>query len=123
MGWIGVDFDGTLATYDGWRSAAHVGEPIPLMVQKVKDWLEAGYHVKIFTARISHDGTPARQRDAAHALLAIQDWCLKHIGQILPVTNEKDYGMIVLYDDRCRQVQDNTGIVIGGDYKLRPPQR
>ncbi len=28
-GWIGVDFDGTLATYDGWKGPSVLGEPIP----------------------------------------------------------------------------------------------
>ena len=33
-GWIGVDFDGTLATYNGWNDGK-LGEPIPLMVDRV----------------------------------------------------------------------------------------
>lgn len=28
-GWIGVDLDGTLAIYDVWRGANHIGEPVP----------------------------------------------------------------------------------------------
>ena len=28
-GWIGVDLDGTLARYDGWRGIDHIGEPMP----------------------------------------------------------------------------------------------
>jgi hypothetical protein len=27
-GWIGVDLDGTLAHYDGWKGIDHIGEPI-----------------------------------------------------------------------------------------------
>ena len=27
-GWIGVDFDGTLATYTGWKGATVLGEPL-----------------------------------------------------------------------------------------------
>jgi hypothetical protein len=27
----------------------------------------------------------------------------------------KDFGMILLYDDRCRQVETNTGRIIGGN--------
>ena len=26
--WLGVDFDGTLAKYDGWQGHTHLGEPI-----------------------------------------------------------------------------------------------
>lgn len=38
-GWIGVDLDGTLALYKGW-SGGTIGEPVPLMAARVKDWLE-----------------------------------------------------------------------------------
>ena len=35
-GWIGVDLDGTLAEYHGWKGSEHIGPPIPLMVERVK---------------------------------------------------------------------------------------
>ena len=28
--WIGVDLDGTLARYDGWKGIEHIGEPITI---------------------------------------------------------------------------------------------
>lgn len=52
-GWIGVDLDGTLAHYDGWKGADHIGAPVPAMVERVKAWLANGREVRIFTARIS----------------------------------------------------------------------
>lgn len=110
QGWIAVDLDGTLARYDGWKGAEHIGEPIPAMVDRVKKWIfEEGRDVRIFTARVSHNGTEKRMTEAALARLAIRDWCMKHIGTVLKITNEKDYGMIELWDDRCRQVIQNTG--------------
>lgn len=27
QGWIGVDLDGTLAEYHGWKGAEHIGQP------------------------------------------------------------------------------------------------
>ncbi len=45
---------------------------------------------------------------------AIQAWCQKNIGVVLPVTNEKDYQMITLYDDRCVSLESNTGRILGG---------
>lgn len=33
-GWIGVDLDGTLAKYDQWRGVQHIGDPVPLMVDR-----------------------------------------------------------------------------------------
>lgn len=103
--WIGVDLDGTLAHYDGWQGVEHIGEPITPMVERVKSWLEQGIRVKIFTARVSGS-------DSLEALIPIEQWCRKHLGQVLEVTNVKDFGMIDLWDDRAIQVQKNTGIPI-----------
>jgi len=102
-GWIGVDLDGTLAYYDIWRDAAHIGPPIPVMTERVKRWLAEGRDVRIFTARISHAD------EAEVARTAIVAWCKNHLGQELPVTNLKDYDMIELWDDRCVAVKCNTG--------------
>lgn len=107
-GWIAVDLDGTLARYDEWRGVDHVGEPIAAMVDRVRGWLRDGHpvhgrvEVRIFTARVYGD-----QRE--EALPAIEAWCLEHLGVVLPVTCTKDYGMIELWDDRCVQVEANTG--------------
>jgi hypothetical protein len=105
-GWIGVDFDGTLATYEKGMAPA-LGEPIPAMVERVKRWLKKGYDVRIVTARASHP----KFRDLDQS--AIYDWCYKHIGTVLPVGYSKDYEMIELWDDRVVQVETNTGRVIG----------
>lgn len=99
-GWTGVDLDGTLAYYNGWKGSAHIGEPIPKMVDRVIRWIKKGRNVKIFTARVS-------QPDYNDAV--IQAWLEKvGIGR-LPVTNVKDMHMIELWDDRCVQVVKNTG--------------
>jgi hypothetical protein len=111
-GWIGVDLDGTIAKYDGWQGPDHVGEPIEPMVALVKDWLRSGKDVRIFTARVSTDGSAKRNAEVRIAHWAIRDWCKKHLGWELPVTCSKDFGMQVLYDDRCVQVESNTGRLI-----------
>lgn len=112
-GWIGVDLDGTLAEYDGWNGPRHIGPPVPEMLFRVKEWLDNGQEVRIYTARVSHDGTADRKLEAALAHQAIELWCLEHVGQILPVTNQKDYGMIECWDDRSVAVERNTGSVLG----------
>lgn len=106
-GWIGVDFDGTIAEYHGWRGEGHLGEPIPAMVNRVRGWLAVGQEVRVFTARISasQDGPEGVER-MRHA---IEDWCARHVGQRLAVTNVKDFQMIELWDDRAVQVVPNTG--------------
>lgn len=101
-GWIGVDLDGTLARYDGWQGVEHVGDPVPAMLKRVKAWIAEGVTVKIFTARVFG---PGRDLSLPH----IEAWMQKHIGTILPVTCEKDYGMVELWDDRAIQIVCNTG--------------
>lgn len=98
--WIGVDLDGTLAHYEGWKGELHIGKPIPAMIERVKQWLAEGMDVRIVTARFDNGKT---QIDI------IMSWCQKHIGVALPVTNKKDFGMIELWDDRCVRVISNTG--------------
>ena len=99
-GWIGVDLDGTLAEYHGWKGLEEIGKPIPKMVERVKYWRSKGIVVKIFTARVgSPDYSPT----------GIEAWCRRHIGEVLPITDRKDFEMVQLWDDRCIQVRTNTG--------------
>lgn len=104
-GWIGVDLDGTLARYDGWKGIEHIGEPVRPMLDRVRRWISDGRDVRIFTARVG----PQPERDVRQVRAVIEEWCLKHIGKTLPVTNAKDFGMAELWDDRCVQVIPNTG--------------
>ncbi len=98
-GWIGVDLDGTLAYYGGWKGADDIGEPIPAMLERVKRWISCGKEVKIFTARAS----------VRSQILPIKLWLERHGLGDLEITNVKDFGMIELWDDRCIQVVTNTG--------------
>jgi hypothetical protein len=70
------------------------------MINRVKSWLAAGREVRIFTARCAgpEDCKPA-----------IEKFCLEYIGQVLPITNIKDFGLIELWDDRAVRVEENTG--------------
>lgn len=98
--WLGVDLDGTLAEhYTGEYDPTVIGKPVPRMVSRVKRWLDQGEDVRIFTARA----------DDPEALVPITDWCKEHIGKVLPITNVKDRYCTRIYDDRARQVQENTG--------------
>ena len=112
-GWIGVDLDGTLAYYDGWSTIDTIGEPILPMVDKVKKLLAEGIEVKIFTARVCmHNQIDISTSQTINAISPIKEWCKKHIGQELEVTNIKDFSMIELWDDRCKQVIFNKGLYI-----------
>lgn len=98
--WIGVDLDGTLAYYDGWRGLGHVGRPVPVMLARVRRWLAEGYTVKILTAR-------AGEGDAG--ILPVRKWLAENGLPELEVTDRKDFAMIELWDDRAVQVVANTG--------------
>lgn len=124
--WIGVDFDGTLAEYHGWKNELHVGKPIAPMVERVKRWLAEGRKVRIFTARVwpyvevidpddvlFSDAEDLNAKKAAAAVQVIRGWCEAHLGQALPITCVKDWDMIELWDDRCVQVRANTGEPVG----------
>lgn len=121
--WIGVDLDGTLAHYDGWKGVENIGEPIRPMLERVKKWLEAGEDVRIFTARVfplntfERGGTPIitieeseKHADAYKAGVKIYDWCERYVGRILPITCRKDYAMKELWDDRAVTVMHNRGV-------------
>ena len=98
--WIGVDLDGTLCETETWQGFEHIGKPVPLMLKRVKIWLEMGYKVKIVTARAA---------DPEQAIPPIKAWLRKQGLPDLEVTNGKDMNMIELWDDRCVQVIPNTG--------------
>ena len=99
-GWVGVDLDGTLAVYDRWRGVGHIGAPILSVVALVQELRAAGVVVRIFTARC---------QEGRLAVQAIEQWCLLHIGEVLPVTDRKDFDMAFAIDDRVFTVEANTG--------------
>jgi hypothetical protein len=105
-GWIGVDLDGTLALYDGFKGPEIVGDPVPKMMERVRAWLAEGREVRIFTARVAGGDEYSRE--------VIQNWCEAHGLPRLAVTNEKDYGMVELWDDRAVQIVPNTGMRADG---------
>ena len=107
--WVGVDLDGTLAFYDYFRGAGHIGEPIPEMLARVQYMIERDIQVKIMTARVGQQRDPDQIKIARTAIIK---WCVKHIGVAIPVTCEKDYGMVRLWDDRCVTVEKNTGRIL-----------
>ena len=100
--WVGVDLDGTLAIWDNQSSLRRIGKPVPGMLEFVKRMLKTGIQVKIFTARA---GDPRQ-------VAMIKKWLVANGLPVLDVTNVKDYNMQTLYDDRCVQVERNTGRII-----------
>lgn len=103
----GVDFDGTLAVYKDFEGVDVLGEPIPVMVERVRRWLSKGDDVVIFTARVHPDNGDEAQVSAD----AIRKWCLEQFGVELEVTCMKDPKMMEIWDDKAVRVEENTGLV------------
>ena len=97
--WTGVDLDGTLAYYNRSFSSDVIGEPVPAMMAFVKKMIKHGIRVKIFTARVQDP----------EQLPIISNWLKENGLPELEITNVKDYYMHRIYDDRCIQVEKNTG--------------
>ena len=106
QGWIGVDLDGTLATYSSWSE--NIGSPIPNMVKRVKRWVYEGKEVRVFTAR----GSIGSRLEKNEQLMKVHDWIEDNIGEPLEVTDRKDPELIRLYDDRVVQVEANEGVLV-----------
>ncbi|WGA02976.1 hypothetical protein NFK84_14705 [Enterobacter ludwigii] len=96
--WIGVDFDGVLATYEAMQGK-QLGNPVPAMVQRVQAWRKEGKDVRVFTARAGDDVQKK----------AVTDWLNENGLSGLEVTNMKAFGMVELWDDRAVRVRKNTG--------------
>ena len=90
------------------------------MLARVKQWLEEGTEVRIFTARVSSVGATTledalrRQDDIKQARVAIEAWCLEHLGCVLPITCCKDYSTIAIIDDIAVQIIPGTGERVDG---------
>lgn len=96
------DLDGTIAIHESGNIDT-IGDPIPNMIDLLKNYIMQGYDVRIFTARVSIPEQESEQRSL------IEAWCLKNIGVVLLVQNFKDINTIAIYDDRAYHVHKNIG--------------
>lgn len=96
---IYFDLDGTLSKHMGHKGYEVIGEPVMPMISKLKDFLERGYGVKIFTARAN----------IPESIPFVKEWIKEHIGKDLEVTNIKGIDCVAIYDDRAYRVKANTG--------------
>jgi len=121
--WIGVDLDGVLVIDEGWKGASHFGAPIVRMIERVKKWLDNGQRVKIFTAR-ANPLVDTLEESYDERMYHLQRWIVLVFKREIEITYEKDLYMIELWDDRCVQVELNTGRRVDGeDYEDTRPDR
>lgn len=134
--WVGFDLDRTLAIYTKWNGPGELGEPILPMVELLKQ-THKEVECRIFTARVwplihydpitlisswdpratalREDIRAERVTGAMVARRAITEWCDRHLGFRLAITNVKDIHCLRIYDDIARQVEPNTGRLLGGN--------
>lgn len=123
--WVGIDLDGTLAEYHGFKGVYHIGRPVQPMIERVKRWVDVGYRVqtedgmrgrgegeiitvrkfKIFTARMTQGDGETNRRVCA----AIQDWLECYGLPRLEVTCRKDLACLEIWDDRAVRIACNEG--------------
>jgi len=102
--WIGVGLDGTLAQRGDHGLQGPIGDPVPNMVVRVKDWVKhKRLRVRILTPRAATEAGAAE----VEAWLGQQglDW--------LDFTHAKDLHMVEFWDDRAVQIISNTGTKVG----------
>lgn len=109
---IAVDFDGTLAQYEGYKGVGVYGEPVLSMLERVRRWVAEGREVVIFTARVAprieDDGRQDWSDSKAERYL-IQQWLIKHKLPRLEVTCIKHKRIKEFWDDRAVSIETNTG--------------
>jgi tRNA A-37 threonylcarbamoyl transferase component Bud32 len=120
--WIGFDLDGVLANDSNMSASCEIGPPIQKTIDKIKQLRREGKQVKIITSRV--DGNvSARSKeelnenaviDLPKVIADIERWCLQNIGEVLLITDAKDCGMQLLYDDKVVRVNANTGELCTG---------
>ena len=72
---VAIDFDGTIAHYDGWKGIGHIGTPIDGVRELLLGLKAAGYRIVIHTCR----ATPDVNGDlVGEAVGYIQEWMGHH---------------------------------------------
>jgi hypothetical protein len=112
--WIGVDLDGVLVIDEGWKGASCIGAPIVRMIKRVQKWMDDGQRVKIFTAR-ANPLVDTPEESYEERMYHLKLWIALIFKRDIEITYEKDLYMIELWDDRCVQVELNTGRRVDGE--------
>lgn len=101
--WIGIDLDGTLATYKGGQGRA-IGKPIQESLDLALSIMRSGTEVRIFTARASD----------ASQINEVRKWLISHGLGACKITNVKDFDCHLIIDDRAARMEWNAGNLCNG---------
>ena len=95
--WAGFDFDGTLVEYP--KSGQRYGKDNEKVIGIFKYFMDHGITVKVVTARAAY---PEMRQ-------VIQSWLDAHGWGHIEITDKKDYGMLVLFDDLAITIDSKSG--------------
>jgi len=109
---IAVDFDGTLAHYEGYKGVGVYGEAVPSMLKRVRNWLAEGHKVVIFTSRVEDSANSDDEGVWFQEFCGISHWLKKHKLPELEITCIKSKSFTEIWDDRAVTVERNTGRIL-----------
>lgn len=100
---IASDFDGTIATYDGWKGPDNFGQPMKNTIDKLKKEKQNGSMIVIHTCRLN----PELQKDGVNSKELLMKWLADNdvpyddiwVGEGKPIADE-------YWDDRAVNVKD-----------------
>ena len=110
---IACDLDSTLAYYESKWRAKKIGHVLEPMKQNILRWLDKGYKVTIFTARVEGlYGRDINQKlEALEQIRMISDWLEQNGLPRLPITAIKLKSFTHFIDDKAFHVELNTGLI------------
>jgi hypothetical protein len=98
-----VDFDGTIAPWGGLMDMDKV--PLPGAAQAMRDLKAAGYHIYIFTSRLSEKWLASEGLDAYDQFHYVRDWLRKYDIPFSYITGEKVPALCYI-DDKAVRVSE-----------------
>jgi hypothetical protein len=102
-----MDFDNTIHQYSvGWHDGIIYDKPVPGAKEVIKQFRDDGYHVIIFTCRLSE--TTHGKIGVAKQRKMIEEWLKKYDIEVDGMTGEKLPAEIYI-DDRCYCFDNWTG--------------
>lgn len=107
---IALDSDRTLAHYESSWRGSKIGPVFPKMLEKAKYWLNKGYRVSIFTARVSSKGRSLEQIQRQESM--IRQFLIDNGLPLLEIISDKQPKFTHFVDDKAVVAIENTGEIL-----------
>jgi len=109
---VALDLDRTLAFYEG---GGPIGKVVPDMINNINTWLNKGYKISIFTARLSRfnkDGTRRFSQDIERNAQTIRKLLNDNGLPPFEITSDKRPYFTHFVDDKAVAVEPNQGNIL-----------